>query len=241
MTKSSAPLRGTRCPSTSSVSSSATRSSNTSSCSSNRTSLTEFSETLSQFNRQLNALGLRLRSVPRDGNCLFSAFSDQLTGNAHNHVRPRQQAVDYLSKHRREIRPFLSDISYSTMLSELAESGTFGDHLSLVALARVKHVDVIVHRLGEPPRLVARGCLDINSCTTPSHPQVHLAFHEDEEHYSSVRCVDGKSHGPANVFMDLRQLEKNATTSKRRRHRSECIHHHHQHCHRHHSPSSRRT
>ncbi|KAM7537610.1 hypothetical protein Aperf_G00000064089 [Anoplocephala perfoliata] len=240
MTKSSSRRGRTRRPSTSSISSTTTRSSNTSSSSSS-TSSTEFSESLSKFNRQLNTLGLRLRSVPRDGNCLFSAFADQLTGRAQDHVRLRQQAVDYLRKHRREIRPFLGDTSYSVMLSELAELGTFGDHLSLVALARAKHVDIIVHRLGESPSLVARGCPDINSCTTPSHPQVHLAFHEDEEHYSSVRWIDGPSHGPANVSMDLRKLEKSAARpSHRRRYRSECPYHHNRHhrsSHRQRSPS----
>lgn len=194
---------------------------------------TSTDESASQFNAQLYPLGLRVRSIPPDGNCLFSAFADQLSGKRRCHPRLRQQAVEYLSKHKREIKPFLGDISYSTMLNELAESGTYGDHLSIVALARVKHVDVIVHRIGEQPRLVARGCSDPQSCSHSPHHQVHLAL--DFEHYSSVRFIDGPSHGPANVFLDLRTLGKNAAKSHHRnRHHSECsnnsdYHQHHRH------------
>ncbi|VDO03284.1 unnamed protein product [Rodentolepis nana] len=206
-------------------------------CSSSSGTSNDVSESTSEFTDQLYPLGLRVRSISPDGNCLFSTFADQLYGKPHYHPRLRKRAVEYLSKHKREIRPFLGNTSYSAMLDELAESGTYGDHLSIVALARVNHVDVIVHRIGEQPRLVAQGCSDPQSCSLTTHRQVHLAL--DSEHYSSVRSIDGPTHGPANILLDLRTLEKNAAKSHRRhRHRSECTHngnyrrHHHKHRHR---------
>ncbi|KAL5971247.1 OTU domain-containing protein 3 [Taenia solium] len=170
--------------------------------------------------------GLILRSVPLDGNCLFSAFGDQLTGDIRDHARLRVQAVTFLRNHCHEMRPFCGDRSYKQMVRELAVPGTYGDHMSIVALARVYAVDVIVHRLGQPPRLVARGC------TSPScaHPQIHLAYNGNIEHYSSVRSRNGSPTGPADVYMDLRRLEKEALRSLSCCHRrSDCKHHKH-HC-----------
>nr|CDS27900.1 OTU domain containing protein 3 [Hymenolepis microstoma] len=239
MTKKSSHRRNRyRLPSTSSLSS--TNSSANRSSSSGTSN--DVSESTSEFTGQLYPLGLRVRSISPDGNCLFSTFADQLYGKPHYHPRLRKQAVEYLSKHKREIKPFLGNTSYSAMLNELAESGTYGDHLSIVALARVKHVDVIVHRIGEQPRLVAQGCSDPQSCSDSTHRQVHLAL--DSEHYSSVRSIDGPSQGPANILLDLRRLEKNAAKSHRRhRYHSECTHngnYHHHHKHRQRSSSGQK-
>lgn len=202
-------------------------SSNTSSAvSSSNSSSTESStgpEGIQKFNHQLSRLGLILHSVPSDGNCLFSAFADQLTGRVSNHDLFRTQAVNYLRDHRHEMRPFCSGGSYKEMLQQLAQDGTYGDHMSIVALARVHHVDVIVHQLGQPPRLVARGC----SSSSPLK-QVHLAYHDDIEHYSSVRYIDGPFSGPALVQTDLRSLKSTNTRSptRRRKHSHHISSHH---------------
>ncbi|KAL5109887.1 OTU domain-containing protein 3 [Taenia crassiceps] len=178
------------------------------------------------FRLQLSRKGLILRSVPLDGNCLFSAFADQLTGDIRDNARLRNQAVAFLRDHCREMRPFCGDRSYKQMVRKLAVPGTYGDHMSIVALARVYAVDVIVHRLGQPPRLVAHGCA-LPSC---AHPQVHLAYNGEIEHYSSVRSRNGSCTGPADVYMDLRRLEKEALRSLSCCHRrSDCEHHKH-HC-----------
>ncbi|VDK37365.1 unnamed protein product [Taenia asiatica] len=170
------------------------------------TSSSSESDSSRDFRIQLSRKGLILRSVPLDGNCLFSAFADQLTGDVRDHARLRVQAVTFLRDHCHEMRPFCGDRSYKQMVRELAVPGTYGDHMSIVALARVYAVDVIVHRLGQPPRLVARGC------TSPSceRPQIHLAYNGNIEHYSSVRSRNGSPTGPADVHMDLRRLEKKA-------------------------------
>ncbi|XP_066190492.1 OTU domain-containing protein 3 isoform X2 [Sylvia atricapilla] len=45
---------------------------------------------------QLRALGLKLREVPGDGNCLFRALGDQLEGHSRNHLRHRQETVEFM-------------------------------------------------------------------------------------------------------------------------------------------------
>lgn len=166
----------------------------------------------SELRAQLASSGLILRDVPSDGNCLFSAFSDQLYGATSYHARLRREAVTYLHSHRNEIQPYCEARCFASMVRELSEPGTYGDHTSLVALARIYRVNVVVHRLKEIPRLVARG--DQHANESDHLPQVHVAFHEDIEHYSSVRLWGEPLACPALVETDLLMLEKLAKPSR---------------------------
>ncbi|VDD75369.1 unnamed protein product [Mesocestoides corti] len=181
------------------------------------TQASKSSEDTQKFRDELSKMGLCLREVPADGNCLFSAFSDQLTGTFSKHAELRAQAVEFLRENRKEMRPFTHTRHFSAMLSDLAENGTYGDHTSIAALARVHRVNVVVHQVGQAPRLVALGSVSPHVCH--SHPQVHLAFHEDIAHYSSVRRLDGPSGGPAHVHIDLMRLEKKAANFQKRHRR----------------------
>ncbi|XP_063173500.1 OTU domain-containing protein 3-like isoform X3 [Candoia aspera] len=58
---------------------------------------------------QLRGLGLRLREVPGDGNCLFRALGDQLEGHSRNHLKHRQETVAYMIKRRGDFEPFVED------------------------------------------------------------------------------------------------------------------------------------
>ena len=58
---------------------------------------------------QLLPLGLALREVPGDGNCLFRAFSDQLYGEDARHAEIRSDVVDYMRSNREDFEPFLVD------------------------------------------------------------------------------------------------------------------------------------
>lgn len=61
------------------------------------------------FANQLQALGLKLREVPGDGNCLFRALGDQLEGHSRNHLKHRQETVDYMIRQREDFEPFVED------------------------------------------------------------------------------------------------------------------------------------
>nr|VZI33504.1 unnamed protein product [Spirometra erinaceieuropaei] len=108
-----------------------------------------------QFRAQLSAIGLVLRDVPSDGNCMFHAFSDQLFGTFDKHALLRRQAVNFLRNNKRELLPFCEEDEYDCVLHELAKLGTFGDHTSLVALSRYYSVDVVLHQVGLRPIYVA--------------------------------------------------------------------------------------
>uniref|UniRef100_A0A183S797 OTU domain-containing protein n=1 Tax=Schistocephalus solidus TaxID=70667 RepID=A0A183S797_SCHSO len=148
-----------------------------------------------QFCEQLSAIGLVLRDVPSDGNCMFHAFSDQLFGTFEKHALLRWETVNFLRNHKRELLPFCEEDEFDDVLHDLAKPGTFGDHTSLIALARLYSVDVIVHQVGLHPIYVAYSPFRDHWTR-----QVHLALHSIQ-HYSSVRNPN-KKDGPANVHID---------------------------------------
>ncbi|KAM4646769.1 OTU domain-containing protein 3-like [Amazona ochrocephala] len=101
--------------------------------------------------RQLWALGLKLREVPGDGNCLFRALGDQLEGHSRNHLRHRQETVDYMIQQREDFEPFVEDdVPFETHVSNLAKPGTFAGNDAIVAFARNNQMNVVIHQLNAP-------------------------------------------------------------------------------------------
>lgn len=54
----------------------------------------------------LKDLNQHLRS---DSNCLFRALGDQLEGHSRNHLKHRQETVDYMIRQREDFEPFVED------------------------------------------------------------------------------------------------------------------------------------
>ncbi|KAM3923906.1 OTU domain-containing protein 3 isoform 2-T2 [Leptodactylus fuscus] len=103
------------------------------------------------FANQLQVLGLRLREVPGDGNCLFRALGDQMEGHSRNHLTHRQETVDYMVKHRDDFEPFVEDdVPFDRHVENLAQPGTFAGNDAIVAFARNNQVNVVIHQLNNP-------------------------------------------------------------------------------------------
>jgi len=49
---------------------------------------------------QLSKLDLEMREITGDGNCLFRAISDQMTGRENNHKKFRKEACTFINDHR---------------------------------------------------------------------------------------------------------------------------------------------
>jgi len=56
---------------------------------------------------EITRLGLGLRDVQGDGNCLFRALADQLWGVQKRHVEVRKLVCDYLETHRDGMEVFV--------------------------------------------------------------------------------------------------------------------------------------
>jgi len=159
------------------------------------TNMGEDTDDFNQLNNQLLSLGLVLKQIPGDGNCLFRALGDQLEGNPHQHLRHREDVVQYMLNHRPDFEPFVEDdISFGEHIRNLSEPGTFGGNDSIVAFARLHNLTVVLHQLNSPLWQVHGG---VNA--SPGIREAHISYHNGD-HYNSVRrCGDLNSSGPANV------------------------------------------
>jgi hypothetical protein len=64
-----------------------------------------------KFSEQLAKIGLALRDISGDGNCLFRALCDQLEGSESNHLTYRKSVCEYMRKNRLEFEPFVAALA----------------------------------------------------------------------------------------------------------------------------------
>ncbi|XP_064894160.1 OTU domain-containing protein 3 [Columba livia] len=146
--------------------------------------------------RQLRALGLKLREVPGDGNCLFRALGDQLEGHSQNHLRHRQETVDYMIKQREDFEPFVEDdVPFDKHVTNLAKPGTFAGNDAIVAFARNNQINVVIHQFNTP-------LWQVQGTDKTNARELHIAYRYGE-HYDSVRRISDDSEAPAYLQMEM--------------------------------------
>ncbi|NXD15028.1 OTUD3 protein, partial [Nothocercus nigrocapillus] len=145
---------------------------------------------------QLQALGLKLREVPGDGNCLFRALGDQLEGHSRNHLKHRQETVDYMIKQREDFEPFVEDdVPFEKHITNLAKPGTFAGNDAIVAFARNHEMNVVIHQPNAP-------LWQIRGTDKSNARELHIAYRYGE-HYDSVRRINDDSEAPAYLQMEM--------------------------------------
>jgi len=154
------------------------------------------------FAAQLELIGLKVREVIGDGNCLFRALADQLDGDDHAHGRHRQDVVRYITEHRADFEPFIEDdVPFTQHVQNLAQDGTYAGNDSIVAFARLHKVTIVIHQLDSPAWEVHGETADGTSSKSPSLVrQLHISYHNGD-HYASVRKMQDKMDSPANVHI----------------------------------------
>ncbi len=159
----------------------------------------------SDLDRQLKGLGLMLRDVRADGNCLFRAVADQIDGSEAQHARYRQATVAFMRDHEDDFAPFVeatasarasASAKFEDYCRQMEKDGAWGGNLELAALSRRFRTHIVVHQYAAP-RLEVR-------CEEPSAAAIHLSYH-DQEHYCSVRADGDLSYTPADVQVQWRQ------------------------------------
>ncbi|NWH36301.1 OTUD3 protein, partial [Chloropsis hardwickii] len=145
---------------------------------------------------QLRALGLKLREVPGDGNCLFRALGDQLEGHSRNHLRHRQETVQFMVRQRGDFEPFVEDdVPFDKHVANLAKPGTFAGNDAIVAFARNNQINVVIHQLNTP-------LWQIRGTDRSDARELHIAYRYGE-HYDSVRRISDDSEAPACLRMEM--------------------------------------
>lgn len=153
----------------------------------------EEDENFVSFSNQLEALGLKIKDIPGDGNCLFRSLGDQLDGDHTTHAQHRRDTVRYMRAHRSDFEPFMEDnVSFDQHLQDISKLGTYGGNDSIVAFARYHGVNIVIHQLNEP-RWVIYGA---DYCKDGQVRELHISYHNGE-HYSSVRHITDNSTEPA--------------------------------------------
>ncbi|KAL4221515.1 OTU domain-containing protein 3 [Mactra antiquata] len=155
-------------------------------------------ENYPSFKNQLAKLGLELRDIPGDGNCLFRALGDQLEGHVRNHFRHRQGVVKYMVDHKEDFEPFLSeDTTFDRYISTLQKMGTYAGNDAIVAFARLHQVNIIIHQLNSPFLLIQGPQHSIQTTR-----QLHIAYHNGD-HYSSVRKAGDYTESQTNIRLKI--------------------------------------
>ncbi|XP_022109291.1 OTU domain-containing protein 3-like [Acanthaster planci] len=146
-------------------------------------------ENFAGFATQIQTVGLELRDVPGDGNCLFRALGDQMDGHGRNHLKHRAETVQYILEHRDDFEPFVEDdVPFDRHIENLAKSGTYAGNDSIVAFARRHGLNVVIHQLNAPD-------WKVSGSDRPEARELHIAYHNGD-HYSSVRKFGDKSQEP---------------------------------------------
>lgn len=142
-----------------------------------------------QVESHLHKLGLKIKDMRGDGNCLFRALCDQYEGSPSNHSIYRAKVCDYMEEHPQDFAPFIPDDSLEHHLKLMRQDGTYGGNLELVAFSKIFHVLICIY---QDDGLILT--IDASEGDTGKKRTIHIAYHSFE-HYSSVRPVDGPNDG----------------------------------------------
>ncbi|KAI4094305.1 MAG: hypothetical protein L6R37_007272 [Teloschistes peruensis] len=150
--------------------------------------------------------GLREHEIRSDGHCLYAAVADQLTSRKYGltpkpaitdfqvntqssvpqYQVTRTVAASYIDDHRDDFLPFLEE-PLDQYLRKIRETGEWGGHLELLALARAYNVDInVLQSSGHVERIGAE--------TGESTKALWLSYYHHNfglgEHYNSLRQAD---------------------------------------------------
>eukprot|EP01129_Flabellula_baltica_P011206 TRINITY_DN4858_c0_g3_i1.p1 TRINITY_DN4858_c0_g3~~TRINITY_DN4858_c0_g3_i1.p1 ORF type:complete len:334 (-),score=71.20 TRINITY_DN4858_c0_g3_i1:3-1004(-) len=146
-----------------------------------------------KFEIQLESIGLGIKDVAGDGNCLFRAISDQLDGTPNRHAYYRAQICSFLERNREEYQYFVEDdMSFDEYIREMKKSGTWGGQMEITACCLQFEVNITVHRLSEPRW---------DTVYSGTWRTLHISYH-DGDHYNSVRLKsEVSSDSPPSPFV----------------------------------------
>nr|XP_045374429.1 OTU domain-containing protein 3 isoform X2 [Camelus bactrianus] len=142
-----------------------------------------------------------------NSNCLFRALGDQLEGHSRNHLKHRQETVDYMIKQREDFEPFVEDdVPFEKHVASLAKPGTFAGNDAIVAFARNHQLNVVIHQLNAP-------LWQIRGTEKSNVRELHIAY-RCGEHYDSVRRINDNSEAPAHLQTDFQMLHQDESNKR---------------------------
>ena len=157
----------------------------------------EWKTELFKLKQQLRPFGLEVREITGDGNCLFRAISDQMTGSENMHSEYRNLACEFMSNNSEDFAPFVEDDqTFESYISSMKNTSTWGGNMELQALSLVLEVNIKIH-------MVDRPIWEIKN--NNAWRFIHLSYH-DGDHYNSVRLKGDNSTEPSKAIPENLKL-----------------------------------
>lgn len=127
----------------------------------------------------LDSQGLIRKEIPKDGACLFRAFSEQIYGTQEHHVRTREICIETIKKNEENFKGFIHDIPFDHYIDEMSKPFTWGGHLELTALSLAFSVNFKVYKT--PNQII-----NINT----TYPRTLQLCYIGGNHYDNVYTVE---------------------------------------------------
>ena len=155
--------------------------------------------------------GMRICPIGRDGNCQFRAVAPAEMGDESFHMALRRAAVEEITgADAAHYLPFIDEnMSVATWRGEMLRSGTYGDHITLHAMAQVLRRPIVVWREGhwrQPAEIC--GVRSVSVDVDRRDPNIVYLLHRDvpvddeghtTKHYdllTSLRTFDEEAPAP---------------------------------------------
>jgi len=177
----------------------------------NRSEDTNWQSSFNSFTEQLRAIGLSIKDVAGDGNCLFRSIGDQIFNDPDMHAHVRKTIVDYIEAHREDFEPFIEDDEpFEKYVKSMRKNTIWGGNIELQSASLVFGVNIHIYQLAAPR-------WSVTNFTDEGHKFISLSYH-DGDHYNSVHPIKG--FAPPQVVVkpltsistdDINKKEKNIT------------------------------
>lgn len=163
-----------------------------------------------RFEPLLREKKLALREIRADGHCLYAAVADQLAtremslepriaislsekDRALPYKKTRYAAAAWIEQHKEDFEPFMED-TLGEHVRKIRETGEWGGHLELQALARGYGVRIcVLHGNGRVDRI------EPGEGEGEGEGEIWLGYYRHShglgEHYNSLRKVEGEGEG----------------------------------------------
>ena len=94
----------------------------------------------------------RIKRIRKDGNCLFNAISLHMYGFETYHQQIREEAVQYVVEHWKELKEHLVESNparqvqtQSQYCTRMKKLGTYGTSIEILAIAETQKLNIYVH------------------------------------------------------------------------------------------------
>lgn len=123
-------------------------------------------------------MGLEVRKMLGDGNCMFRAIADQVYGDPEMYDVVRQACIDYMERERDHFSQFVTE-NFTSYCRRKRRDKVYGNNVELQAFCELYNRPILVYSYGTEPINTFQGTYATDT------PPIRLSFHQSN-HYNSL-------------------------------------------------------